>query len=127
MTSHYQPIVQGIINAMSEIDEKSLVTEGCRTALLALRYHGNHHRCFWSNSIDEVLYKIIAGSCSSEHQTHQMLCHGELFNKDSKDIVNIDPYVWDILGYLAVHCNNDYLSVRKRKNNFLQALISCAW
>ncbi|XP_025812104.1 BTB/POZ domain-containing protein At1g04390 isoform X2 [Panicum hallii] len=76
ITSHYHPIVQGIINAMSEIDEKSLVTEGCRTALLALRYHGNHHRCFWSNSIDEVLYKILAGSCSSEHQTHQMLCHG---------------------------------------------------
>ena len=81
MTSHYLPIVQGITNAISEIDEKSLVTEGCRTALLALRYHGNHHRCFWSDSIDEVLYKIIAESCSSEHQTHQMLCHGELFQQ----------------------------------------------
>jgi len=33
MTSHYLPIVQGITNAISEIDEKSLVTEGCRTAL----------------------------------------------------------------------------------------------
>ncbi|OEL26964.1 BTB/POZ domain-containing protein [Dichanthelium oligosanthes] len=120
MTSHYQPIVQGIINAMSETDEKSLVTEGCRTASLALRYYGNHHRCFWSNSIDEVLYKILAGSCSSEHQTHQML----LLNRDSKDIIN--PYVWDILGYLAVHCNNEYLSVRKRKNSLLQALIFCA-
>ncbi|CAN6193545.1 unnamed protein product [Urochloa humidicola] len=124
MTSHYLPIVQGIIDAMSEVDEKSLVTEGCRTALLALRYSGNHHRCFWSNSIDEELYKILAGSCSSKHQTHKILCHGELFNKGSKDITN--PYVWDILGYLAVHCNDDYLSLRKRQNNFLQALISCA-
>ncbi|TKW23178.1 hypothetical protein SEVIR_4G276500v4 [Setaria viridis] len=124
MASHYQPIVQGIIDAMSEIDESLLVTEGCRTALLALRYYGNHHRCFWSNSIDEVLYKILAGHCSSEHQTHQMR-HGDLFNKDYKDIMNMHPYVWDILGYLAVHCNNEYLSVRKRKNSFLQALISC--
>ncbi|WVZ78943.1 hypothetical protein U9M48_026580 [Paspalum notatum var. saurae] len=126
MTAHYQPIVQGIINAMSEIDEKTLVTEGCRTALLALRYSGNHHRCFWSNAIDEVLYKILAGSCTSSHQAHQILCHGELFNILSKDAMNTHPYIWDILGYLAVHCNNDYLFVRKQQNSFLQALISCA-
>ncbi|KAJ1260394.1 hypothetical protein BS78_10G228700 [Paspalum vaginatum] len=125
-TAHYQPIVQGIINAMSEIDEKTLVTEGCRTALLALRYSGNHHRCFWSNAIDEVLYKILAGRCSSSRQAHQILCHGELVNIDSKDAMNIHPYIWDILGYLSVHCNNDYLSVRKRQNSFLRALISCA-
>jgi hypothetical protein len=124
MTSHYQRIVQGTIDAMSEIDEKLLVTEGCRTALLALRYDGNHHRCFWSNSIDEVLYKILAGHCSSEHG---QMCHGELLNKDFKDITNIHPYVWDILGYISVHCSNEYMSVRKRKNSFLQALISCAW
>ncbi|CAL5039989.1 unnamed protein product [Urochloa decumbens] len=124
MTSHYLPVVQGIIDAMSEVDEKSLVTEACRTALLALRYSGNHHRCFWSNSIDEVLYKILAGSCSSEHQAHKIGCHGELFNKDSKGITN--PYVWDILGYLAVHCNKEYVSLRKQQNSFLQALISCA-
>ncbi|KAF8687337.1 hypothetical protein HU200_043020 [Digitaria exilis] len=124
MTSHYLPIVEGIIDAMSEIEEKSLVTEGCRTALLALRYSGNHHRCFWSHSIDEVLYKILAGNCSSEHQTHQMLCHGDLFNKNFKDIMN--PYVWDILGYLAVHCNKEYLPVRRRQHSSLQALISCA-
>jgi len=79
MTAHCQPIVQGITNAMSEIHEKTLVREGCRTALLALRYSGNHHRCFWSNAIDEVLYKILSGSCTSSHHAHQTLCHGELF------------------------------------------------
>ncbi|XP_062178406.1 BTB/POZ domain-containing protein At1g04390-like isoform X2 [Phragmites australis] len=126
MTSHCQPIVQGIIDAMSEIDEKSLVAEGCRTAVLALRYSGIHHKCFWSKAIDEVLYKILAGSCISSRHSHQILCHEELLNIDSKDLMNIHPYVWDILGYLAVHCNNEYLFVRKRRNCFLQALISCA-
>uniref|UniRef100_A0A0A9DC20 Uncharacterized protein n=1 Tax=Arundo donax TaxID=35708 RepID=A0A0A9DC20_ARUDO len=127
MTSHCEPIVQGIIKAMSDTNDKSLVTEGSRTALLALRYSGNHHRCFWSNAIDEVLFKIIAGSCISSHQARQILCHDELFNIDAKDVMNMHPYVWDILGYLAVHCNNEYLSARKGQNCFLQALISCAW
>jgi hypothetical protein len=127
MTAHCQPIVQGITNAMSEIDEKTLVREGCQTALLALRYSGNHHRCFWFNAIDEVLYKILSGSCNSSHHAHRTLCYGQLFNIDSKDIMNIYPYVWDILGYLAVHCDNEHLSIGKRQNSFLQGLISCAW
>ncbi|KAL6603652.1 hypothetical protein ACP70R_044013 [Stipagrostis hirtigluma subsp. patula] len=126
MTSHCQPTVQGIMDAMSEIDDESLVTEGCRTALLALRYPGNHHRCFWSNAIDEVLYKILAGRCISSRQAHQILCLDELLNICSKNVMNIHPYVWDILGYLAVHCNSEYICARKRQNSFLQALISCA-
>uniref|UniRef100_A0A804PUA7 BTB domain-containing protein n=2 Tax=Zea mays TaxID=4577 RepID=A0A804PUA7_MAIZE len=126
MTAHGQPIVQGITNAMSEINEKTLVREGCRTALLALRYSGNHHRCFWFNAIDKILYKILCGSCNSSSHAHQTLCHGELFNIDSKDIMDIHPYVWDILGYLAVHCDNEHFSVGTCQNNFLQGLISCA-
>jgi hypothetical protein len=31
MSAHYQPIVQGITNAMSEIGVKTLVREGCQT------------------------------------------------------------------------------------------------
>jgi hypothetical protein len=127
MSSHCQPIVQGIIDAMSDNDDKSLVTEGCRTALLALRYSGNHHRCFWSNAIDEVLCKILAGKCIPSHQAQQILCYEELLNIYSKDVMNMHPFVWDILGYLAVHCTNEYLSERKRQKCFLQALISCAW
>ncbi|GJN39103.1 hypothetical protein PR202_gb28200 [Eleusine coracana subsp. coracana] len=127
ITSHCPPIVEGIIDAMSDNDDKSLVVEGCRTALMLLCYPGNHHRFFWSNAIDEVLCKIVAGRCISSHQAHQILCYEELFNKDSKDIMNMHPFVWDILGYLAVHCNNEYLSARKQQNCFLQALISCAW
>lgn len=73
MTAHYQPIVQGITNAMSEIDEKTLVTEGCRTALLALRYSGNHHRCFWFNAIDEVLIRFLLGTATL-HIVHIRFC-----------------------------------------------------
>ncbi|KAL6873785.1 hypothetical protein ACP4OV_013867 [Aristida adscensionis] len=124
MASHCEPIVQGIIGAMSEIDDKSLVTEGCRAALVVLRYPGNHHRCFWSNAIDEALYKILAGRCISSLQSHPHL--EDLCNIYSNDVMNIHPYVWDILGYLAVHCNNEYLYVWKRQNSFLHSLISCA-
>lgn len=125
MTSHCQPIVEAIIDAMSRSDDK-LVTEGCRTALLVLRYAGNHHQCFWSNAIDKVLYNILTSFHISSHQTHHILCHDELFNMVSKNFTDIHPYVWDILGYLAVHCQNEHLSVRKRKDHILDTLISCA-
>ncbi|CAM0909377.1 unnamed protein product [Alopecurus aequalis] len=125
MTSYCQPIVEGIINAMSKHDEKLLVTEGCRTALLVLRYAGNHHQCFWSNAIDKVLYSILTGCCISSTQTHQILSHEELFNMVSTNFMDIHPYVWDILGYLVVHCNDEHLSIRKGQGH-MHALISCA-
>uniref|UniRef100_A0A453SXP0 BTB domain-containing protein n=1 Tax=Aegilops tauschii subsp. strangulata TaxID=200361 RepID=A0A453SXP0_AEGTS len=126
MTSRCQPIVEGIIDAMRAKDDKLLVTEGCRTALLVLRYAGNHHQCFWSNAIDKVLYSILTGRCLSSHQSDKVLCDDELFDMVSKNFMDIHPYVWDILGYLVVHCTEDHHPVRKGKGHSLHALISCA-
>lgn len=64
MAPHYQHIIEGTINAMSRDDERLLTIEGCRTALLVLRYAGDHHRLFWSHAIDDVLYKILSGLLS---------------------------------------------------------------
>uniref|UniRef100_A0ACD5UJ87 Uncharacterized protein n=2 Tax=Avena sativa TaxID=4498 RepID=A0ACD5UJ87_AVESA len=125
MTSNCQPIVEGIIDAMSRSDDKTLVTEGCRTALLVLRYAGNHHQYFWSNAIDKVLYNILTGCCISSTRIHQTLSHEELFNMVSKNFMDIHPYVWDILGYLVVHCNDKHFTVRKGQGH-MHALISCA-
>ncbi|KAG8074931.1 hypothetical protein GUJ93_ZPchr0006g45514 [Zizania palustris] len=125
MAPHCQPIIEGMINAMSRGDERLLMTEGCRTAFLVLRYAGNHHRFFWSNAIDDILYNILTGSCISSHKAHQIMCHDKLYNMVSKNFTDIHPYVWDILGNLAVHCNNEYLSVRKGQDCVLQALIYC--
>lgn len=127
MTSRCQPIVEGIIDAMRAKDDKLLVTEGCRTALVVLRYAGNHHQCFWSNAIDKVLYTILTGRCLSSHQSDQVLCDDELFDMVSKNFMDIHPYVWDILGYLVVHCTDKHHPVRKGKGHSLHALISCAW
>ncbi|KAL5199686.1 hypothetical protein ABZP36_020889 [Zizania latifolia] len=104
MAAHCQPIIEGTINAMSRGDERLLMTEGCRTAFLVLRYAGSHHRFFWPNAIDDILYNILIGSCISSHKAHQI-----------------------ILGNLAVHCNNEYLSVRKGQDCVLLALIYCVW
>ncbi|KAF0902316.1 hypothetical protein E2562_015535 [Oryza meyeriana var. granulata] len=125
MAPHGQRIIEGIINAMSRDDERLLITEGCRTALVALHYAGDHHRLFWSNAIDDILYKILTGSFISSHKAHQVLCHDKLFNMVSKNFMDIHPYMWDILGNIAVHCKDEYLSVRKGQNCVLQALIHC--
>uniref|UniRef100_I1Q4J1 BTB domain-containing protein n=1 Tax=Oryza glaberrima TaxID=4538 RepID=I1Q4J1_ORYGL len=125
MAPHYQHIIEGTINAMSRDDERLLTIEGCRTALLVLRYAGDHHRLFWSHAIDDVLYKILTGGCTSSHKANQILCHDKLFNMVSVNFMDIHSYVWDILGNLAVHCKNEYLSVRKGQDSALQALIHC--
>uniref|UniRef100_A0A0E0Q1J6 BTB domain-containing protein n=1 Tax=Oryza rufipogon TaxID=4529 RepID=A0A0E0Q1J6_ORYRU len=125
MAAHYQHIIEGTINAMSRDDERLLTIEGCRTALLVLRYAGDHHRLFWSHAIDDVLYKILTGGCTSSHKANQILCHDKLFNMVSENFMDIHSYVWDILGNLAVHCKNEYLSVRKGQDSALQALIHC--
>lgn len=127
MAPHYQHIIEGTINAMSRDDERLLTIEGCRTALLVLHYAGDHHRLFWSHAIDDVLYKILTGGCTSSHKANQILCHDKLFNMVSENFMDIHSYVWDILGNLAVHCKNEYLSVRKGQDSALQALIHCIW
>uniref|UniRef100_A0A0E0GD17 BTB domain-containing protein n=1 Tax=Oryza nivara TaxID=4536 RepID=A0A0E0GD17_ORYNI len=110
MAPHYQHIIEGTINAMSRDDERLLTIEGCRTALLVLRYAGDHHRLFWSHAIDDVLYKILTGGCTSSHKANQILCHNKLFNMVFENFMDIHSYVWDILGNLAVHCKNDSLA-----------------
>ncbi|XP_015694341.1 BTB/POZ domain-containing protein At1g04390 [Oryza brachyantha] len=125
MARHGQHITEGIVNAMSTDGEKMLITEGCRTALLVLRNSGDHHRLFWSNAIDDVLYNILTSSCISSDEVHQILSHDELVNMVLKNFMDIHTYVWDILGNLAVHCNNEYLSVREGKGCALRTLIHC--
>uniref|UniRef100_A0A0D9WT71 BTB domain-containing protein n=1 Tax=Leersia perrieri TaxID=77586 RepID=A0A0D9WT71_9ORYZ len=125
MAPHCQSFIEGMIDAMSTDDERLLITEGCRTALLILRYAGDHHQLFWSNAIDDVLYKILTSNCISSDKSHQILSHDELFSMVSTNFMDIHPFVWDILGNLAVHCKNEYLSIRKRQTSVLLALIHC--
>ncbi|TVU08535.1 hypothetical protein EJB05_41943, partial [Eragrostis curvula] len=112
MTTHCQPIVQGITDAMIN-DDKSVVTEGCRTALLVLRYSGNHHKCFWSNAIDEVLCKIIAGSSLATDFTH----------KSSHIKLSIDEQEPILRAVLMMHLSPSQYIFSEASSKFIEVIL----
>ncbi|XP_008806462.2 BTB/POZ domain-containing protein At1g04390 isoform X2 [Phoenix dactylifera] len=134
-TSYCEPVVRGIIDAMGEwrssssqmipTDQMALVMEACRCALLT-RWAGNHHSCFWNHDIHIILLDIILGNCGAICLTHVEPSPQELITRVNDNVTDARPYVWDILGYLMVHYEEDFLSRTRGNLCCLNVLISCA-
>lgn len=129
MGSYSEQIVQGIISAMGgrslfskniSSDQMPLVMEAYRTALLT-RWAGSHHSFFWSLEIDRVLLDNLVGNCSTISLSE------ELIARVYENITNTRPYIWDIVGWLAIHCKEEFLPKMKGKLFSLDVLIFCAW
>ena len=137
LTSLYcKHIVQGIISAMGgwrssgskkvPTDQMHIVMEACCTALIT-QWAGNHHSYFWSLEIDRVLLDLLIGNCSTAYQTQTICLSDDLIAEVYDNITNARPYIWDILGWLATHCEEDFLPKTKGKFCCLDVLIFCAW
>lgn len=107
-------------------DQIPLVMEASRTALIT-RWAGNHHSFFWTLEIDNVLLDNLVGNCSGKYLTQAMFLSDELITKVYDNVTSIRPYLWDILGWLATYCNEDFLPKMKGGLSCLDALIFCAW
>ncbi|XP_020270320.1 BTB/POZ domain-containing protein At1g04390 isoform X2 [Asparagus officinalis] len=132
--SYSEQIVQGIIGALggwrscSKIvptDQIPLVMEAFRAALIT-RWAGNHHFFFWSNEIDRALLDNLIGNCSRSDQTRGMVLCDELIAKVYDNITNTRPFIWDILGWLAAYCEEDFVPKTTGKLCCLDVLIFCA-
>uniref|UniRef100_A0A6V7QWY9 BTB domain-containing protein n=1 Tax=Ananas comosus var. bracteatus TaxID=296719 RepID=A0A6V7QWY9_ANACO len=106
-------------------DQIPLVIEACRTALMT-RWVGPHHSFFWANKIDKILLDILIGNCITKNQTQVLLSSENLLSLVSDNITSAQPFIWDILGYLAAHCEEDFHPKSEGKPLFLDILISCA-
>ncbi|WOL16222.1 BTB/POZ domain-containing protein [Canna indica] len=130
-----EPVVQGIIGAMGgwrsscskrvPSDQLSLVLEACRAARLT-RWAGNQHSCLWKYEIHRVLLDILLGDCTLIHQGKAELSPDELVAVIYDNTAETRPFVWDILGYLAVHCEENFLSKTDGAFGHLDFLIYCA-
>ncbi|OAY74996.1 BTB/POZ domain-containing protein [Ananas comosus] len=107
-------------------DQIPMVIEACRTALMT-RWVGPHHSFFWANKIDKILLDILIGNCITKNQTQVLLSSENLLSLVSDNVTSAQPFIWDILGYLAAHCEEDFHPKSKGKPLFLDILISCAW
>ncbi|KAG1365069.1 BTB/POZ domain-containing protein [Cocos nucifera] len=134
-TSYCEPVIRGIIDAMGEwrssnskkipTDQMALVMEACRSASLTC-WAGNHHSCFWNHDIHIILLDIILGNCSTICLTHLAPSSQELIARVNDNVTNARPYVWDILGNLVVHYEEDFLPRAGGNLCYLNILISCA-
>jgi len=110
----------------------SVLVEACKLAQIT-RWAGNHHIRFWKQGIDKVLLNLLIENIhdqSSElvlplEKQISMVKEGLKLNYH----VALRSYVWDILGWLTIHCgeNSNPCSYTRESELHINLLIMCAW
>ncbi|XP_038686148.1 BTB/POZ domain-containing protein At1g04390 isoform X2 [Tripterygium wilfordii] len=120
MSLSCEPIVESIIHEMSRgrqhsgkfANEKmSLLVEACRLALL-ICWEGKQHIYFWKHGIDRVLLDLLREDFLNGLPQHLLSVedHISLARDGLKpnSLLALRPYIWDILGWLAIHAKEDF-------------------
>lgn len=134
-----EPIVNAIVSEMSKQnslsgkaanDQVSLLVEACRLALIT-RWAGKHHIYFWKQGIDRVLLGLLL------EDFHDNLYQDVLSLDEQMSIAHkvlsanyllvLRGYIWDILGWLATHCGEDFNPNAHGNELHLNILITCSW
>ncbi|KAF8413454.1 hypothetical protein HHK36_001441 [Tetracentron sinense] len=138
MRSCCEPIIRAILNAMGEwslrsgkfaSDQVSLLVEACRLALIT-RWAGDHHGYFWKLGVDRVLLDLLPNNFHKNKQSQHFLSLRELLATarqciDANCLSVLRPYIWDILGWLATHCQDDFNPNIHGNEHCLNVLIAC--
>ncbi|XP_012087427.1 BTB/POZ domain-containing protein At1g04390 isoform X2 [Jatropha curcas] len=132
-----EPIVKAIIDGMSgwtshsgkiANDEMSLLVEACRLSLIN-RWAGEHHDYFWKQGIDRVLFNLLLtdflnGPSQQFLSLEEQISIAEEGLK-ANFLLGLRPYVWDLLGWLATHCREDFSPDMHGHDLKIDILISC--
>jgi hypothetical protein len=134
-----EPIVNAIVSEMCKQnslsgkaanDQVSLLKEACRLALIT-RWAGKHHIYFWKQGIDRVLLGLLLEDFHDNLYQH-FLSLEELMSiahkvLSSNYLLVLRGYIWDILGWLATHCGEDFNPNTHGNELHLNILITCSW
>ncbi|XP_062115838.1 BTB/POZ domain-containing protein At1g04390 isoform X2 [Humulus lupulus] len=131
-----EPIIQATLSEMSKWSKKSgkvageriyLVVEACRLALIT-RWGGKHHIYFWEHGIDKVLIGLLL------ENSHNKLLQSCLTLEEEISIAQeglsssynlvLRNYIWDILGWLAIHCEEGFNPEIHGNNRYIDVLIT---
>ncbi|XP_022734845.1 BTB/POZ domain-containing protein At1g04390 isoform X2 [Durio zibethinus] len=107
-------------------DQMCLLDEACRLALIT-RWPGEHHNCVWVQGIDKVLLDLLLENFHKEHplsSEEQISIAQE--GLDTNFLLALRPYIWEILGWLAVHCTKDFRPSTYQNELYIDMLITCA-
>ncbi|KAF3438525.1 hypothetical protein FNV43_RR21287 [Rhamnella rubrinervis] len=140
ISSCCEPFVKAIVCGMNNWslnsgkvagDKISLLVEACHLALITY-WAGKHHKYFWKQGIDKVLLDLLLEN--SHSKLHQPFLSSEEQISIARECLNADylqglrNYVWDILGWLAIHCEEGFNPEMhgNGKELYIDILITCA-
>lgn len=134
-----EPIVTAIVDGMSgwtshsgkiANDHMSLLVEACCLALI-LRWAGEHHDYFWRQGMDRVLLDLLLENFDGGPSQHFLSLEEQISKAEeglkANFLLVLRPYVWDILGWLATHCREDFNPKIHDRELHINMLITCAW
>lgn len=134
-----EPLVKAAVQTMGkwflssgklEHDQMSLLVEACKLALIS-RWEGKHHIYFWKYRISEALLSLVAENFRSLSLDGYASLEEEISVAEKVLNANFLPslrsYVWDIIGFLAAHCEEEFDSILCGDELRLNFLVTCAW
>lgn len=109
-------------------DQMSLLIEASRLGLIT-RWAGEHHRFFWEHDIENVFLDLLF-----ENRNRTLECLLPLQEQisiareglRSNFLLVLRPYIWEVFGSLAMHCDEDFNPNMPGKELSLSILITCA-
>ncbi|XP_009601254.1 BTB/POZ domain-containing protein At1g04390 isoform X1 [Nicotiana tomentosiformis] len=137
--SSCEPFVKAVITLMSNWSfdagklakcQMSILVEACRLALIT-RWAGDHQFYLWKAGVDGVLLSLLIGNSDTTQQSLHSLSLQEQIVKleevfDKYVLLPLRPYVWDILGWLAANCMEDFSPKMHGNETSFNALVICA-
>ena len=128
-----EPLVRAIISGMSvqgvNFRENSheqiyLIQKACRLALIT-RWQGEHHVLFWKHEIGIVLLDLLKPE----------LPHNLLWSDKRRlacilytnKLLALRTCVWDVFGWLATHCEEDFNPEGHRNKSCIDRLTTSTW
>lgn len=127
-----EPLVKTIVSGMNRANTPSreVHIEACRLALIT-RWAGEHHKYFWKLGIDKVLLNLVLENFHQHPIQHLLSVEKQISQAREALNANFLPmlrlYVWDILGWLSIHCEEDFKNDEHGNELYLDLLIICAW
>ncbi|XP_019443732.1 PREDICTED: BTB/POZ domain-containing protein At1g04390 isoform X2 [Lupinus angustifolius] len=133
-----EAIVDAIICGMKETvlsskkngnNHSSLLVEACQLALIT-RWSGDHHIRFWKQGIDRVILNLLVKNIPDQSTEHVLSLEKQISMAKEGLKANyhlgLRSHLWDILGWLAIHCGENFNPYTYGSELHINLLITCA-
>ena len=108
----------------------SLSVEACQLALIT-RWAGDHHINFWKQGIDRILLNLLIENIQDQLSEPVLSLEKQISMAKEGLKANyhlgLRSYLWDILGWLTIHCGENLNPYTHGSKLCINLLITCAW